>query len=136
MSIHEHIRREVLPWRSADEARTECGLPPDSRTTISLDAMHAKIKREGKERAAMTSCMTCWRTVNINHKDREGDLLPVIQREIQRVWGDSPDRARLQHEFAAIVALIERHRAEFDTLVQDHGEVVSLIARKRAKAIR
>jgi hypothetical protein len=137
MGIHEHMQRTQLPWRGDDDVLTECGLPADPRTTLTRGAMIAKIAREGKERAAMSSCMTCWTAATRHREEGDGDLVAVVQREVERVhWRQNPARKRLLHELKAIVSLIETHRAEFDTLVRDFGEVVPLAEQRRKRGKR
>lgn len=134
MSEHEHMQRTVLPWRSGEDALTECGIPADPRTTLTREGMLAKIAREGQQRAALSSCMTCWSTANRHREEGDGDIVSTIVREMERVrWRENPDRARLVNELKAIVSLIETHRTEFDTLVSNFGAVVSLTEQRRKR---
>lgn len=88
MTEHEHVQRVLLPWRSREDALTECGLPADPRTTLSVEEMRAKIARQGQQRAALSSCMTCWSTVNRHYKERSGDILSTIHREVGRDYAE------------------------------------------------
>ncbi|MEN6546607.1 MAG: hypothetical protein ABFE07_11230, partial [Armatimonadia bacterium] len=55
-----HVMRAPLPWRPA--RLTECGLPSVEHPTISVEEFIAKVKRDGKQRASYSTCMTCWNT--------------------------------------------------------------------------
>lgn len=136
---HEHILRTPLPWRGDDAALTECGLPADSRTTLTVEAMLQKIAREGQARAALSSCMTCWQTTNRRYwaAENSDELLQSVGREIERVqWQESPERSRLVRELRAMSMLVAAHREDFDKLVADLGEVISLPEARRKQAGR
>jgi len=108
----EHIRRPVLPWQT-DRHLTECGRDTDGRVVITREECAAKIKRQGKQRAAMTTCMTCaetsdrWATWDV-------DPVQAVRRQVGG-WGDT-DPA-LRDEFIVIAALIEAHREEYDDML-------------------
>lgn len=132
----DHVLRTPLPWRTADQALTECGRLGDG-TALTYDAIVAKIKREGQKRAALTTCMTCWDRCRYRPvlDDR---LVDVVAREIDRCRRarDRDQIARLSRELTAIAALIEAHRDEFDTAVSGLAETVTLDAARRERARR
>jgi hypothetical protein len=119
----DHVRRPALPWR--DDALTECGLPAAKFVTLTVDEFVAKVGRQGRQRASMSTCMTCWSTAERwyhrgQHGSAEVKFLDTIGREIERCrWGRAAgeDRVRLAAEFRAIGLLIEAHREEFDAAV-------------------
>lgn len=133
-----HIARPPLPWRDSD--RTICGHPvtqfPDG-LVISLADAYAAVRRLGKQRFAMTHCMTC-----ANHVHRwvtwEQDPVARLARELVDVGMTNTERPLVAHEVQAIGALIEAHREEFDELVASFasGEVVSMDTLRRARARR
>lgn len=138
--VLQHIRRTDLPWREA--TKTRCGrlvaeLAADR--VIPLDEARAKVKRLGKQRAAMFLCMTC-----CNHIDDwpEWDADPVTRMERECAGGrwrkrDS-DLELVERELRAIAMLVLAHRDEFDAAVNGLGEVESLtdIRASRAAARR
>lgn len=133
----EHILRAQLPWR-ADRA-TECGRPAaDVAAWITRDQAIEKIKDQGKQRAAMTTCMTCWETAS-RHGTWADDPAGVIERHVVGGrWGrrqGEPDL--LVAELRAIELLIAAHREEFDATVSSFLGTVSLTdARSSKRAMR
>lgn len=129
-----HVARRDLPWRPA--ALTECGLPLAKHAAISADELDARIKKLGSQRQAMMTCMTCWSTSYRYGMDRSWNgpaILTTLEREIQwarRHREGSPFMADLK----AIEVLIQRHRAEFDELLEDQRETVSLAEERKARA--
>ncbi len=133
----EHVIRGCLPWRPL-EPLTECGLDANQFPSLSLDQMVAKVKRQGKQRAAMSSCMSCWNAAERwRREDQTEDLLSLVDREISRVrWNDVPARQRLVVELQGIVALIEAHRDEFDRYIADRAETTDLSEARARRAAR
>lgn len=126
----EHVYRPNLPWRP--EEVTECGLPAvDVAAVITRDAYVAKVRDLGKQRAAMSTCMTCMQTA-----ERWADwaLSPsnVIHRHTESYWR-SGKTERIDNELRAIAALIEEHRAEFDNYLNGVAEIPSLSDKRAAK---
>jgi hypothetical protein len=115
----DHVLRPILPWR--DERLTECGRTDVSRA-IGRDEFVAKVRREGKQRSAMTTCMTCWNTA-LRWKDWRQSPSDVMRRALP-TWPSGPDRA--DDELRAIAALIAEHRDEFDGYLNGLGDTVSL----------
>ena len=129
-----HVMRAPLPWRPAK--LTECGLPAAEHPTISVDDFVAKVKREGKQRASYSTCMTCWNGAR-RHFGEPCYRDSPLERELQwsRMHGRAQVHPNILDELAAIGDLIERHRAEFDELVEDHAQtvVVDFAAKKGAR---
>jgi hypothetical protein len=122
----EHVRRPQPPWRVADV--TECGLPGGSYSTLSRDELAAKVARLGKQRTAMTTCMTCLNTAQ-RWPPFEDDPVAAMERETYHGrCGDTGFR----DELVAIATLIERHRDEFADLVAGISATVRLSDRRRS----
>jgi hypothetical protein len=133
-----HVLRAALPWRDGP-VLTECGKLPDApMPVLTVGEFIAKVKREGKQRSAMTTCMTCWHTASRHAVTSwEADPMGVLDREISwaRAWRgeirDDPTARRFRDELLAIEELIARHRAEFDGLVTGIAAAPSLGDRRR-----
>lgn len=132
----DHMRRELLPWRLEDPGLTECGLRADECSALSRKDMVAKVDREGQQRAALSSCMTCWSTAKINQREAGmSGLLFTVQRELNRVaWKDGDERKLVVYEFKAMIALVANHRDEFDQMIRDLEEVVPISQARRVRA--
>lgn len=133
--VREHIIRTPLPWRTNEEATTECGLPAQSYPSLTPEQMEAKVQREGEQRASYSSCMTCWRVRrDRGYARRTNSLLDVLNREILRgAHSDSEVWTRLDRELRAMVLLVEAHRAEFDGILADMADAISLSAARFRK---
>lgn len=137
-----HVLRSSLPWRSDEEAVTECGRPVASLPAGDvLDRVEARdrVKRWGTRRAALVICMTCadltgaWPTW-------EDDPVAVIERA-GRGHGyrgqPTPDRReRLARELRAIELLIAAHPDEFTAAVEGLADTATLADARRAKRRR
>lgn len=125
---HDHVLRRQLPWRRI-EGLTECGLPAGSYPTLTAEQMAAKLKREGQQRAAMSSCMTCW-NATMRHRGFLGadDLIEIVAREIERCrWNRNAEASKqLRDELQALVMLAEARPIEFESYLCDLKEVVDL----------
>ncbi len=126
----EHVARPALPWRSTAD-KTECGLAVDDRTTITHDDLRAKVVAEGKHRAAMSTCMTCWGRVAYARLRRDTSH-PQVDH-VAREALDLRERERLGREFAALGILAGRHREEFAVLCDDIASTPSLRGRELKK---
>lgn len=130
--VLDHIVRPLLPWRSG--CLTECG--KDGATVdrvITRDEMIAKIKDQGKQRAAMSSCMTCWSTAEWN-RDWARSPTEVMAREVQRGFRSrQPVDTQLDRELRAIAELIGAHREEFDGFLAGLDEAGNLDVRRRER---
>lgn len=120
-----HVMRSNLPWRAA--RLTECGLPCKDHPTITVEDFIAKVNREGKQRASYSTCMTCWNTSRRYFGERLWCESP-LEREIswERTHRHPVEGPTISHELSAIEDLIDRHRAEFDELVDDHYQTIKV----------
>lgn len=107
----EHVIRPTLPWR--DEDVTESGKQPKEHA-ITRDEFIAKVHKQGKKRAAMTTCMTCFETAQ-RWPDWNANPIAVVAREVRGVtyWGQTGQELPLRDELRAIALLIEAHPEEF-----------------------
>lgn len=132
-----HIARPPLPWR--DSGKTICGKPISQYAeglVINLADAHMSVRRMGKQRFALTHCMTCasnadrWDTWENNPRGR-------LAREIGYEGITKVDPI-IEHEIRAFALLIEAHRDEFDALVESFasGGVVTMDSLRRARALR
>lgn len=122
----EHVERANLPWR--DEALTECGLPTAGHPVLSRDAWLSKVKAQGKQRAAFTTCMTCWGAAARNSS---WDHDPI--RALSRACDDWKRKDQFVAELRALALLVEAHRDEFDLALSGLGEATSLDAARRRR---
>jgi hypothetical protein len=144
----DHVERPELPWRTPEQAFTECGLVAASHPTITRAELADRYKQWGQQRTAMMVCMTCFATAQ-NWGTWNEDPLHSIERarkqeprryhhrrlDSHQVAAPSP----LRTELRAMALLIERHREEFDGLVAGLSQVASLDAqreKRRVDAIR
>ncbi len=140
----EHVLRPQPPWRRTQQI-TECGLPLEGHPVITRDEFLAKVKSQGQQRSAMTTCMTCWQTARRHPSWDENPVLSII-REARRFeypamaekhgFEGGAKLASFRDELLAIAVLIEAHREEFDELVSGIGDTVQLDAARRAKRRR
>jgi hypothetical protein len=123
----DHVRRPDLPWRTSE--RTECGRPiNDVAKWIDRDALLARIKKLGKQRTGLVTCMTCWQT-SARWKTFAEDPVDALYRE---VYGGSPaDSHVLRAELRAIAALVDKYRNEFDDYLTGLDQTVNLADRRR-----
>lgn len=123
-----HVIRPTLPWRDVSTAMTECGLRADSYPSISRQEASAKWRKLGAQRASLWFCMTCTHTAE-RWPDWDTDPAGCLGRYIERARWRSQAMAEgdeFRRELVAIAQLIELHRADFDSLISDLGETVSL----------
>ena len=129
----DHIIRTPLPWRR-NEFLTECGLSANNYQSITRDEAVAKVKEQGKQRAAMSTCMTCMNTTErywlrgMRAASDGDDPLVILERECSGAgWGrNSGQQDLLRTELRAITALIENHRDEFDEHMEAQSKKVDL----------
>jgi hypothetical protein len=127
--VLEHIVRARPPWRRGPEL-TECGRAASACAVITREAFLAKVRAQGKQRAAVTTCMTCWSTAD-RHASWEENPIGCLSRDLERYagwrWGHAPaEAAPLRDELLAVAALVRAHRNEFDALLIGLGQTVSL----------
>lgn len=132
-----HIARPPLPWR--ESGKTICGHPAGQYVdglVINIVDAHAAVRRLGKQRFAMTHCMTCAQNVG-NWSTWEDDPRARMAREMGHL-GMTKAEPVIEHELRAIALLIEAHRDEFDNLVQSYlsGDVVTMDSLRRSRAQR
>lgn len=132
-----HIARTPLPWR--DSGKTICGKPISQYRdglVLSIDDARAAIRRLGKQRFAMTHCMTCAHNAGRWSK-WEDDPRGRLAREIG-FEGMTKTEPLVTYELFAIARLIEEHRSEFDAIVESYasGDVVTIDSLRRARAER
>jgi hypothetical protein len=122
----EHVERAPLPWR--DETLTECGLPTAGHPVLTRDAWTDKVRTLGQQRAAFTTCMTCWEAARRNASWAED---PV--RALNRATSDWRRQDILADELRAIALLVDAHRDEFRETLAGLADVGDLAARRRAR---
>jgi hypothetical protein len=128
----DHVQRVPLPWRHTEDALTECGLPAASYKTLTRAEMVAKIGEQGKRRAALSSCMTCWTAMDRGCAYRTAaPVFDAVEREVNRFRFHDPER--LDREFRALAMLAEAHREDFDTILRDMDEAIDLTAARAKK---
>jgi hypothetical protein len=120
-----HVLRAALPWRDR-KPLTECGKEPaPGMPVLSLEEFAAKVKAQGQQRSALTTCMTCWATA-ARHQATTWAASPVavIAREASwaRTWQpgvvrDDPVARLFRDELLALAELVARHPAEFAGIV-------------------
>lgn len=132
-----HIARTSLPWR--DSGLTICGKPVAQYAAglvVNLADARVSVRRLGKQRFAMTHCMTC-----ASNADRwtewDDDPRERMAREIGYLGMTKTDPI-IDAELRAIALLIASHRDEFDALVEAHasGDVVTMQELRRRRAVR
>ncbi len=130
----DHVARPLLPWRR--EILTECGLASTPvRRIISRDAFQEKVRRQGKKRSAMTTCMTCWDAAS-RWPDWAASPSEVLRREVLGTRHDAGATSLLDDELRAVEALIAAHRVEFDEFLQGLAKTHSLGAQRALRRRR
>ena len=134
----EHVYRPRPPWR-ADDARTECGRETsDVRQVITRDQLMAKLKEQGKRRAAMSTCMTCLDTAT-RWPTWEQDPVQAIFRETysnyggRQVYGGAPV-TQFRDELIALAELVGRHPQEFEVILSGLRDTVRLADQRKRRA--
>jgi hypothetical protein len=139
-----HVLRAALPWRDRPPL-TECGKTPGPGVpAMSLEQFAAKVKAQGKQRSALTTCMTCWETAG-RHQATSWATSPVavIAREASwaRTWQpgvtrDDPVAQLFRDELLALAELVSRHREEFDAVIAGLGSAARLDDARRRRRRR
>ena len=135
----EHVIRSRPPWRRGEDL-TECGKPVTKvSAVITRDAFLAKVRKQGQQRSAMSTCMTCWTTAR-NHPSWDENPVKSLIREAARFeWHLSGGEGRdltFHDELRAIEALIAAHPEEWDELLSGLGGMTRLDDARRAKRRR
>jgi hypothetical protein len=131
----EHVQRTPLPWRT--ESKTECGRPAaEYSAVLTRDEFFAKVKKQGKQRAAMSTCMTCMETAS-RHTTWGESPSSVMSRELTTGRYDrNMGEKQIDRELRAIAALIEAHGEEFHGYLSGLDQTVSLRERRLRSATR
>lgn len=110
----DHILRPQLPWRTHDDAITECGFDASKVKAITRDEAVERFKEFGRQRFAMFTCMTCMDTAE-RHGTWDKDPRKALEREInwECQWRRTDHGQRLRDELLAIADLIEAHKDDF-----------------------
>ena len=128
----EHVERPLLPWRR-HSVRTECGLPVAGHPVISRAEFVARVNRLGQQRTAMTTCMTCFTTAR-RWPTWEEDPPRALDRECQ--WGPTyrgEMGSPIADELRALAELADRHRDEFEALLDGFKGAIRLDDRRRRR---
>lgn len=131
----EHVERARMPWES--QRRTECGriIDADDDKVIDRDALVAKVKQQGVQRASMTTCFTCLETAR-RWPTWDANPAAVVYRAYSKIAHRLDDKERANAELRALGMLVEAHREEFDALIAGMADTVSIDARRRARAAK
>lgn len=135
----EHVIRSRPPWRQGEDL-TECGKRVTKvAAVITRDAFLAKVRKQGQQRSALTTCMTCWHTAT-SHPSWEENPVRSLVREASRYRWQQPGRPdadmTFHDELMAIQALIEAHQDEFNGLLAGLSETTRLDDRRRQRRRR
>ena len=135
----EHVIRSRPPWCRGEDL-TECGKPVTKvSAVITRDAFLAKVRKQGQQRSAMSTCMTCWTTAR-NHPSWDENPVKSLIREAARFEGHLPGREgrdlTFYDELRAIEALIAAHPDEWTELLTGLGDMTRLDEKRRQKRAR
>ncbi|KKN26539.1 hypothetical protein LCGC14_0873660 [marine sediment metagenome] len=121
----DHIVRDGPTWTTLPQL-TECGrLLNDIAAAIEWDMFVAKVKRLGKQRTSMTTCMTCWNRATYR-PELGAERVEAVSRYVGRVYRNADAGRVVLAELEAIERLVEAHRDEYDDLVKGIRHVVRL----------
>jgi hypothetical protein len=133
----DHIERPSLPWRT--ETRTECGRErADVESVLTRDEAMRKIKDQGQQRAALSTCMTCMTTAS-RYVEWASSPADVMAREVRGYspHGEPPPGIELlNRELRAVAALVEAHRDEFDGCIEGLVAAVPIDTLRRLRSQR
>lgn len=140
----DHLRRVMPPWWTGPEL-TECGrLATDVQSIVDRTALKAKFDRQGKQRAAFSTCMTC---ANLYQRPGSWERHPidVLHRALEgsryRLRGAGGEgevtvAERMRRELLALGMLAAEHQEEFEGLVEAIGQTEDLDAARRRSRMR
>lgn len=125
----EHVIRPAPPWR--EEAKTECGWEVSKFARVLTRAeFTAKIRAQGRQRAAMSTCMTCLHAAG-RHEDWAANPSAVLARSVS-AW--CPDEA-VNRELQALALLVEAHPEEFAETLAALATAIPLRSRRTAPSV-
>lgn len=133
----DHIQRLPLPWRA--QTITECGLPIEAHPVISRADLKKRVADLGQQRAAYTTCMTCWdRMRRYPWNEQDETLGALIDYLSLGRWGGRDEGATnlIRSEVEALTALIAAHRDEWDEFIAGKAATVDLASARKARAAR
>lgn len=130
----DHILRPQLPWRNGPGI-TECGYNAEKVQTLSRGAYFERVKSLGQQRSAMLTCMTCSQTAS-RWGTWDDDPRQSMQRELdwECGWRRSDRGVRLRDELLAIAALIDAHREEFNSHIENTEQRRAWLDKKAERA--
>lgn len=160
----DHIAREIVPWRT-DVELTECGITIgelEPARVVPVEEIQRRVRDLGQQRAAYTTCMTCWGTADRWHRAGQRNRLGAIRRELEglRYVEREPTRSfpegqnaradraylrevamwerrkRFDRELDALLALIGAHPDEFAELLAAREQAASLADARARRARR
>jgi hypothetical protein len=133
----DHIERPSLPWRT--EARTECGRERAAvESVLTRGQAMRKIKDQGKQRAALSTCMTCMTTAS-RYVEWAWSPADVMAREVHDYSPYAPTGPRVElinRELRAVAALVEAHRDEFDAYMAGLAAAVPIEVLRQMRSRR
>ncbi len=110
-----HIERPLPPW-SHCAPKTQCGRARnDVAAIVSIAEFAASVKRDGQQRIAYTTCMTCWSATTSQAYEWDQEPNGTMMRYLTSARQD--DKRMIQRELRALACLVDAYRDEFDALV-------------------
>ena len=111
-----HVERPMLPWRKTETNLTECGYPVAEVETIDRVEFQKRMREWGKQRTAMTVCITCLQTAQ-RWKVWEEDPLDAVARESGKFSYRRRESTLFRDELLALEELYRAHVGEFETFL-------------------
>ena len=110
-----HIERPLPPWSHCD-SKTQCGRARNDVAAIqSIAEFVAAVKRDGQQRLAYVTCMTCWNASTYQAYEWDQEPSGTLRRYLSSASQD--DGRVIRRELRALARLVDAHRDEFDALV-------------------
>jgi hypothetical protein len=137
-----HVLRPVPPWRGDATPLTQCGLTPAADTPVwDIREFAGLLKRDGVQRMAILTCMSCWHRAHEHPVDWTLDPVDVIVREGQwararvghGICPDRPAAIRFRDELLALAELVARHGDEFEGILAGLADTTLLADRRRTR---
>lgn len=111
-----HVERPMLPWRKPEANITECGHPVAEIQTIDRLEFKKRLREWGKQRTAMTVCITCMETAQ-RWREWGDDPLDAVARESGKFTYQRREADLFRNELLALEQLYRAHTEEFETLM-------------------